>query len=77
MLSLIQGSGENLQLGIRRRASPASSLNIEGLPEGHPSVIELEKQHGALGLRILGGIDKVFGSGKIAALGKWFKNHHH
>ena len=61
---MIQSSGVWLELVVQRKARPASSLGIDNLPPGDTFIVELEKQKGALGLRISGGKDKVHGSGE-------------
>ena len=65
MRSLLQSSGEELQLEILRRATPTSFSHLKGLPDGTSFVVEVAKHRGALGLRIAGGRDKPFGAGFI------------
>ncbi len=73
MLAIIRNSGSDLELRIQRYATPPvytrspsqSSLNVDGLPQGMSQFVELEKDQGALGLRIAGGTDGGLGSGFI------------
>lgn len=63
VLSMMQESREELQLTVRRRASPSSTLQVDNLPEGERFLLEVKKLRGALGLRIAGGKDKLYGQG--------------
>ena len=65
MLSLLQSSGEELELVILRRAKPTSTSHILNLPHGEGFIVEVIKHGGILGLRIAGGADKPIGAGFI------------
>ena len=65
MLSLLQTSGEELQLELLRRAKPTSTSHIPDLPHGEGFIVEVVKHCGTLGLRIAGGADKPTGAGFI------------